>query len=125
MVFLPQFLSTIVIGILWKRLFAADGPVSRLIQLFSGDPSRQFDLMLRSETAMIPVAIALIWLYTGMYMIIFLANLQKINTSLIEAAKIDGASEQQIFRSVILPLLAGTIVISSILSIAGSLKGFD
>jgi len=125
MVFLPQFLSTIVIGILWKRLFSADGPVSRLIQITSGDPTAQFDLMLRSESVMIPIGFALIWMYTGFYMIIFLANLQKMNLSMIEAAKIDGATEPQIFRRIILPLLTGTIVVSSILAIAGSLKGFD
>lgn len=125
MVFLPQFLSTIVIGILWKRLFTADGPISRLIQLFSGDPMAQFTLMLRPQTVMIPIGFALIWMYTGFYMIIFLANLQKMNVNMIEAAKIDGATEPQIFSRIIMPLLTGTIIVSSVLAIAGSLKGFD
>ncbi|MBB6481694.1 carbohydrate ABC transporter permease [Spirochaeta isovalerica] len=125
MVFLPQFLSTIVIGILWKRLFVADGPVSTIMQLATGDPSAQFDLMLRAETVMIPIGIALIWMYTGFYMVIFLANLQKMNVNMIEAAKIDGATEPQIFGRIILPLLTGTIIVSSVLAIAGSLKGFD
>ena len=125
MVFLPNFLSTIVIGTLWKRLVAADGPFSRLIQLTSGDPGAQFDLMLDAGTIMIPIGSALIWMYTGLYMVIFLANLQKINNSLIEAAKIDGASEIQIFLRVVVPLLAGSILVSTILAIAGSLRGFD
>ena len=125
MVFLPQFLSTIVIGILWKRLFQADGPISRLIQLSTGDPSAQFDLMLRAETVMWPIGFALIWMYTGFYMVIFLANLQKIDTGMIEAAQIDGASETQIFTRVIVPLLTGTVLVSTILAIAGSLRSFD
>lgn len=125
MVFLPHFLSTIVIGTLWKRLFQADGPISRLIQIASGDPNAQFDLMLRAETAMIPIGFALIWMYTGLYMIIFLANLQKIDGSLIEAAKIDGATEIQVFLRIIVPMLAGTILVSTVLAIAGSLRGFD
>ena len=125
LVFLPQFLSSIVIGILWKRLFAADGPVSRLIQWFSGDPQAQFAWMLNANTVMIPISIALIWMYTGFYMIIFLANMQKMDKSILESAKIDGASEVQTFMKIILPLLAGTIVVSSVLAIAGSLKGFD
>ncbi len=124
-VFLPQFLSTIVIGILWKRLFQADGPVSRIIQLATGNPQAQFEMMLYEKTVMIPIAFALIWIYTGMYMTIFLANLQKVDSNLVEAAKIDGASESQIFLKVIVPLLAGTILVSSILAIAGSLRGFD
>lgn len=125
MVFLPHFLSTIVIGTMWKRMFQADGPVSRLIQIFSGDPTAQFDLMLHADTVMYPIGFALIWMYTGLYMIIFLANLQKINDSLIEAAKIDGATEPQIFLKVIVPILSGTILVSAVLAIAGSLKGFD
>jgi len=124
-VFLPHFLSTIVIGILWRRMFEADGPISRLIQVLSGDPSAQFDLMLYSDTVMIPIGFALVWIYTGLYMIIFLANLQKINENLIEVAKIDGATEPQIFFKVIVPLLSGTILVSVILAIAGSLRGFD
>lgn len=125
MVFLPQFLSTIVIGVLWKRLFQADGPVARLIQLVSGNPAAQFDLMLERSTVMLPVAAALIWMYTGFYMMIFLANMQKVDASMIEAAQIDGARESQILGRVILPLLSASIFVSAILAISGSLRGFD
>jgi raffinose/stachyose/melibiose transport system permease protein len=125
MVFLPQFLSTIVIGVLWKRLFQADGPVARLMQLVSGDPTAQFDLMMKTSTVMLPVAVALIWMYTGFYMMIFLANMQKVDASMIEAAQIDGARESQILFRVILPLLTASIFVSAILAISGSLRGFD
>lgn len=124
MVFLPQFLSTVVIGIMWRMLFMVDGPVARIMQAISGDPSKQFDLMMNPNKAMIPIGIALVWMYTGFYMIIFLANLQKINDSIFEAAKIDGASEFQMFWRITIPLLAGAILTSCILAIAGSLKGF-
>jgi len=125
MVFLPQFLSTIVVGLLWKRMFSADGPVSTLMQIFSGDPSRQFDAMLHQETVMYPIGFALVWMYTGFFMIVFLANLQKIDKHLVEAAKIDGASEFQIFSRIIFPMLAGTVMVCTVLAIAGSLKGFE
>jgi len=58
-------------------------------------------------------------------MVIFLANLQKIDTEMLEAAQIDGATEPQIFVRLILPLLSGTVLVSTILAIAGSLRGFD
>ena len=125
MVFLPQFLSPIVVGILFRKLVGADGPVSTLLQIISNDPSRQFMMMLKAETVMFPIGIALLWMYTGFYMIIFLANLQKIDSNIVEAAKIDGASEPQIFGRVIVPILSGTILVSTILAIAGSLRGFD
>lgn len=125
MVFMPQFLSTIVIGIMWKMIFAVDGPVSTIMQITSGDPDMQFRMMLDPNLTMIPIGIALIWMYTGFYMIIFLANLQKIDDSMIEAAKIDGASELQVFTKIIVPLLAGTILVACVLAVAGSMKGFS
>jgi raffinose/stachyose/melibiose transport system permease protein len=125
MIFLPQFLSTIVVGTLWKRLMQADGPIARLIQIFSGNPDAQFTAMLDPNTVMVPIGFVLIWMYTGLYMMIFLANLQKIDDSMIEAAQIDGASEPQIFVQVIVPLLSASILVSAILAIAGSLRGFD
>jgi raffinose/stachyose/melibiose transport system permease protein len=64
-------------------------------------------------------------MYTGFYMIIFMANLQRIDTSIIEAARIDGAREGQILVRIILPALSGVIVTCAILAIAGSLKSFD
>lgn len=64
-------------------------------------------------------------MYTGTYLIIFMANLQKIDSSVIEAARIDGASEGQSLRYIILPALSGVIVTSCILAISGSLKSFD
>lgn len=125
MVFLPQFLSTIVVGLLFKRLFQADGPIARLIQIFSGNPNAQFNMMIKPGTVMIPIGVALLWMYTGLYMLIFLANLQKIDDSMIEAAQIDGASETQIFLRIMVPVLSTAILISTILAIAGSLRGFE
>src|SRR5690606_29216505 len=83
MVFMPNFLSTIVVGTLWKKLVNAGGPLDKLVQWASGDPNAAFDLMLRAETIYIPIGFALIWIYTGFYMVIFLANLQKIDTSML------------------------------------------
>jgi raffinose/stachyose/melibiose transport system permease protein len=125
MIFLPQFLSTIVVGLLFKRLFQADGPIARFLQIMSGNPDAQFNLMIRPGTVMIPIGVALLWMYTGLYMLIFLANLQKIDDSMIEAAQIDGASETQIFLRIMVPVLSTAILISAILAIAGSLRGFE
>jgi raffinose/stachyose/melibiose transport system permease protein len=110
---------------MWRMLFMLDGPIARLMQVFSGDPDKQFTLMYDPNLCMVPIGIALIWMYTGFYMIIFLANLQKINESMFEAAKIDGASEFQILMRITIPLLAASILTACILAIAGSLKGFS
>jgi len=77
-------------------------------------------LFLNPKTAMMPVLFVMLWMYTGTYLIIFLANLQKINPEIIEAARIDGATEWQILTHVILPAMSGVIVTSCILAISGS-----
>lgn len=76
------------------------------------------------ELAMLPILFVILWMYTGMYLILFLANMQKIDVQVIESARIDGANEMQVMRHIILPALSGTIVNSAILAISGSLSSF-
>lgn len=126
MVFLPQTISTIIIGILWRWLIINPyGFLAQILQVITRDPDATLSWGLSQVTAMFPIGIAIIWMYTGFFVLIFVANLQKINASTIEAAEIDGASEVQIFMNIIVPSQVGTIIVNSIISIAGSLKGFD
>ncbi len=119
-IYLPCVISTVVIGRLWKAITAPNGALPDIIRLFN--PSYVAG---NSEHPMVAVLLVILWMYTGTYLIIFLANLQKIDTSIIEAAKIDGATELQALRYIILPALSGVIVTSAILAISGSLKSFD
>ncbi len=126
MVFIPNFITTVVVGILWNRLLISPyGPVVRLLQMVTGNPRARIGMTLDPHLAMLPIAFVLIWVYTGFYMVIFLANLQKVDAGLLEAAQIDGAGEGQIFRRIILPMLSGVVFINAILSIAGSMTGFN
>jgi ABC-type sugar transport system permease subunit len=78
----------------------------------------------KPDVAMLPVLFVILWMWTGLYMIIFLANMQKIDVQIIESARIDGANEGQVMRYIVLPSLTGTLVNSAILCIAGSLSSF-
>ena len=119
-IYLPCVISTVVIGRLWKAITAPNGVLPDIIRLFNPEYVAG-----NSEHPMVSVLLVILWMYTGTYLIIFLANLQKIDTSVIEAAKIDGATEMQALRYIILPALSGVIVTSAILAISGSLKSFD
>jgi len=121
-VYLPSIISTIVVGRLWQLFFSAYGPFTEFMQRF--DPTWQNNLLIDPKLAIIPVLFVILWMYTGTYLIIFLANLQKIDPALIEAARIDGATEWQVLIKIILPALSGVIVTSSILAISGSLRSF-
>ncbi|NLW60248.1 MAG: sugar ABC transporter permease [Firmicutes bacterium] len=122
-IYLPCVISSVIVGILWQTIFSPYGPVTEIMQFFR--PGWQNTMLSNPRTAMIPVLLVMLWYYTGTYFIIFLANLQKIDKEVIEAAKIDGATEWQTLRHVILPALSGVIVTSAILAISGSLKSFD
>jgi raffinose/stachyose/melibiose transport system permease protein len=121
MIYLPNVISPVIIGILFKSFYLnQDSVYMEIIRFFK--PGAGFTL---NNTPIVPVLVVMLWMYTGMYVIIFLANLQRIDVSIIEAAEIDGASEWQALRYIIVPALSGVIVTSAILAISGSLKSFD
>ena len=121
MIYLPNVISAVIIGILFNNFFLTSNSVILEIQRFF-NPAAEFAV---NKNPMLPVLLVMLWMYTGTYVIIFLANLQKIDTSVIEASKIDGATEAQTLRYIILPALSGVIVTTAILAISGSLKSFD
>jgi len=125
MVFLPTVISTVIVGVLWAKLFSPIGVIPKIIQSITKNPDYVMSIMTNKNLAMLPIGFVLIWMYTGTYLIIFLANLQNINPNVIEAAQIDGATNSQILTKIILPQLYGVIVLTMILAISGSLKSFD
>lgn len=97
--------------------------VNDLATLFANTWSTDF---LNTPTvAMLPILLVILWQYTGFYLIIFLANMQRIDPQIFEAARIDGAKEGQVLLRIMLPALSGIIVTTVILAISGSLKSFD
>lgn len=110
-----------------RNLLASLGPLDQkglldaAANLFA--PKWTADFLSVPDVAMIPILFVVLWMYTGFYLILFLANMQKIDTQIVESARIDGANEGQIMWHIILPALSGTIVNSAILAIAGSLSG--
>jgi len=125
MVFFPQVISTVVIGKVFKSFFDINGAATSLVRLITGNPDFSFKWFINPNQAMTPILIAVVFIYTGYYMLLFLANMQKLDGGIIEAAAIDGANELQIFSRIITPALTGIIVVNAIQAIAGSLKSFD
>ena len=121
MIYLPNVISPVIIGVLFRVFYISPHSVYMEILRFF-NPAAEFTL---NTNPMIPVLVVILWMYTGFYMIIFMANIQRIDVSIIEAARIDGAKETQILSRIILPALSGVIVTCAILAIAGSLKSFD
>jgi raffinose/stachyose/melibiose transport system permease protein len=125
MIFLPITISSIIVAILWNRMFSPTGVLVEVMRGLTHDPRWVFSVQEDKTWAMAPVLFVILWQFTGLYLVIFLANMQKINRSTIEAALLDGASEWQVLRLVVAPNLWGVVFTCSVLAISGSLKSFD
>lgn len=121
MIYLPNVISPIIIGVLFNAIIYGRNSVLMEIRRFF-NPDAVFTL---NTQPMVPVLIVILWMFTGFYMIIFLANLERIDPAIIEAARIDGAKEARILWHISLPALSGVIVTTAILAISGSLRTFD
>jgi alpha-glucoside transport system permease protein len=66
-----------------------------------------------------------VWMWTGFAMVVLSAGLKGISTEVLEAARVDGATEWQIFRRIILPMLSPTIAVVATTLVIQALKNFD
>ncbi len=124
-VFLPVIFSLVVVGYLWQALLDPFyGPVNQIITAI-GLPEFAKPWLGDTATALPTLMFINLWRWVGFPAIVFLAGLNAINTEYIEAARIDGASEGQIFRKVIFPLLAPSLTIITVLTFIGAYEWFD
>ena len=123
-IFLPCCTALISYSIIFKTLFAYDGYVNTVL-LKLGLIGSRINWLGNPGTAKFIIIIALIWRWTGYNMVFYLAGLQNIDDSLYEAARIDGASSIKSFFHIALPLLKPTILLTTIMSVNGTLQLFD
>lgn len=122
MVFLPYVSNMVAVAVIFKIILGPQGPIVHLLSSIGmqNPPNLLLDLNLALPTI---VCIA-VWKGVGLNMIVYLAALQDIPRSLIEAAQIDGANKFQIVLKVILPKLSPTTFFLLISSIITSLQNF-
>ncbi len=126
MLFLPNVVSLVVVGLIWQFLLVDRIGVVNVLLSRIGLGGRSWlgnpDLALGSLLAVT------IWFLMGFYMLIFLAGLQEIPRELYDAARIDGAGALRTFRDITLPLLKPTsffvLLVSLVAAVAGP-QGFD
>lgn len=121
--FAPVVTSTVAVAMIWQQMFRKDGILSNTIaNIFGIAPP---DWLGDPKLALISVCIVTIWSSLGLNVVIFLAGLQNISPSVIEAARLDGAGAVTLFTRVRMPLLSPIIFFSSIVAFISSLQTFD
>lgn len=120
--FLPVVISLAAWALVWQLMLQPDGPVNALLKLTLGAPAINW---LRDPTiALVSLVVVQILKALGYSMVLFLAALQTVPSDLREAARVDGAGDRSVFRSITLPLIAPFTFMVTILLTISSFKSF-
>ena len=123
-IFLPCAVSLVSYSMVFRTMFATDGFVNDALMGmgFIHDPIPWLN---QTGTARFVIIIGLLWRWTGYNMVFYLAGLQGIDYSTLEAARIDGAGPIRTFLHVTIPQLRPMILLTVIMSTNGTLQLFD
>lgn len=123
--FLPNVICGVAVGLMWSFMYNSQfGLVNEFLSLIGLGRFAQ-DWLANPKTAIFAIIVVVMWQYVGYHMIIQLAAMKNIPSSLYEAAEIDGASKWKQFTSITLPLIKNVLRIDAVLIITGSLKYYD
>ncbi|WP_284261566.1 carbohydrate ABC transporter permease [Roseicyclus amphidinii] len=120
----PMALSFIVTGVAWQWLMSPDLGLQHAFRTW-GWESFSFDWITQSEMAIYCVVIAGAWQASGFVMALFLAALRGINTEIISAARMDGASGPAIYWHIIIPALRPAFLTAIVVQGHLSIKSYD
>lgn len=143
--FLPYVTSQVAVAIVWRwvlngNLGAAnaalvavglpplkwlDDPTGVLAPLYAALGLRLPDWAAGPSLALVSVMIVTVWFYLGLHIVIYLAGLTAIPGDVLEAARIDGASESQVLGRVIFPLLTPTTFFLLVVATIGAFQSFS
>jgi raffinose/stachyose/melibiose transport system permease protein len=123
--FSPMVLSMVVVGLLWSFVFNPDFGLLNWALRSVGLTSWERAWLGEDTTALVAVSLVSGWRYAGFYMALFAAGLRRIPAQVLEAGRLDGASETTLFRAVTLPLLGPVVAVAVLLCVTGGFQAFD
>jgi alpha-glucoside transport system permease protein len=129
LVFLPLAISLVGASVIWGFVYAWQpagqpqiGLLNAIVVAFGGEP---IPWLTTSPINVFAEILILVWLQTGFAMVVFSAAIKGVPGEILEAARLDGASERQLFLRVIVPMIRGSIItVATTISIV-TLKIFD
>jgi raffinose/stachyose/melibiose transport system permease protein len=124
-IFTPVMLPLVVVAVLWSFVYNPDfglvnaalaaAGLEDLQRIWLGDPS----------TALLAISVVSGWVFAGFFMTIFYAAFSQVPSEVVEAARLDGAGEWDIFRRVKVPMIRSAIAVAVLLCVTGGFQGFD
>ena len=123
--FMPVLISTVVIGQLWLKIYNPSYGILNVALRAIGLDNLAKIWLGTKETALGAVFVPTLWQYVGYHMLLLYAGVKSVPTELREAAMLDGASDGQINRFIVIPYIKSIIKVSVIFAVTGSLKSFD
>lgn len=124
-IFLPMAISSVAAGVIWRLMYDIDpkvGTLNAVATSVGGSPQAWLSTAPWNTLMLIIVSV---WMMTGLAMVIVSAGLKGIPIELMEAARLDGASEVKVFRHVVYPLLVPTLAVVATTVLIFALKTFD
>lgn len=122
--FVPQVMSAVVVGIIWRWMFDYNGPINIFLRdIGMADAVKPW----LGDFTWAPIAAGTVgsWVQYGLAMVLFLAGIQSISEDLYDAAKVDGANAFRQFMHVTLPGLQQQILVAFVLTFIAALRVFD
>lgn len=129
LIFMPMAISMVGAGVIWNMIYAVNPNIGMLNAIYTSLTGNQ-PVAWKAASEIAPwnnlfLIVVMIWLQTGFAMTIFSAAIKGIPTELMEAGRVDGANEVQIFFRIMLPYIRGTVITVTTTVIIFTLKIFD
>lgn len=129
-IFMPMAISFVGAGIIWNFMYevrqAGDPQIGLLNAIVTGlGAAPQAWTSLLQPWNNLFLIVIMVWLQVGFAMVLFSAAIKGIPTEMVEAARVDGANDRQIFARVTVPMIKGTIITVATTTIILTLKIFD
>jgi raffinose/stachyose/melibiose transport system permease protein len=123
-IFLPQVLTSVVVAVTWKQLYAPDGPINASLHALGLGALAQ-DWLGSFDLALPALGLVGTWTTLGLCMLLFVSGAMAIPSDLFDAARADGAGPVREFFAVTLPGLVPQLAVALTLTIIGAIRAFD
>ncbi|HJA11808.1 MAG TPA: sugar ABC transporter permease [Candidatus Mediterraneibacter merdipullorum] len=121
--FLPQVVTSVGIAVVWSWIYQPQFGILNMVLRFFGFEGKEW--LRDPATAMGAVIVMSIWWGLGYNIVLFLAGLQNVPSTYVEAAKIDGATAKDVFLHITVPLISPTTLFVTITTMINAFQVFD